>query len=189
MTVFMVATVLLLGAPSDLPVLGTAPDGALVDHGGKPFHTRDLAGQIWVADFIFTSCHSICPEATQALGKVRKRIADVPGVRFVSFSVDPEFDTPTRLRGFAKANGVALGGKTPWTFVTGKTSLGMRNLAKGFKIAAGPRIATGKGTFDIPHGSHAVLLDRLGRIRGFYKPESAGLANLERDMRRLAGAR
>lgn len=108
-----------------------------------------------------------------------------PRTQFVSFSVDPEVDTPARLTQYAKARALDL---SNWSFVTGD-SLSIRQVAvRGFKQGMGTRSPSLEktGAYDILHGTHLVLVDREGVIRGYYGTDDAGLSSLERDATYLA---
>jgi cytochrome oxidase Cu insertion factor (SCO1/SenC/PrrC family) len=89
-----------LPAPSSsteaLPLLWNAPEFLLTDQRGKPVNKAALAGHVWIADFIFTKCTTVCPLITAKMALLQRQIAD-PSVRFVSFSVDPEHDTEAAL--------------------------------------------------------------------------------------------
>src|SRR5450631_1214774 len=107
-----------LGPPAaPLPVLGTVPVFHARDQNGAAFGPQTLAGKPWVADFIFTRCPTVCPLMTERLSAVEPRLAE--RVHLVSLSVDPDFDTPERLRAFAAEHGVV----TPrWHFLTGDSA-------------------------------------------------------------------
>src|SRR4051794_11464825 len=74
--------------------LGRVPAFELTDQLGRKVRTGDLAGSAWVANFVFTRCPSVCPLLTAKFHALQKQLADLPRVRFVSISVDPEYDTP-----------------------------------------------------------------------------------------------
>ncbi len=102
-----------------LPVLFDAPKFALTDQNAKPFSNDQLHGKIWVADFIFTQCNSLCPLMTQNMANFQKKSAG-SGVQMVSFSVDPENDTPPILKDYAAKNGAD---ESRWHFLTGTRAL------------------------------------------------------------------
>lgn len=91
-------------------------DFELVDQHGNPFSSEELAGKIWVANFVFTSCTAECPLLSQQLSLVRRNIGDRPDVAFVSFSVDPQTDTPERLLTYAEP----YGPDPRWSLLTGE---------------------------------------------------------------------
>ena len=80
-----------------LPSLGTAPNFALVNQDARPFGSEQLAGKIWIADFIFTTCPGPCPIISTRMSELQRPL-EKSDVHLVSFTVDPEKDTPEVLR-------------------------------------------------------------------------------------------
>ena len=162
-----------------LPVLWAAPEFAYPDQNGRQFSSSDLRGHIWVSDFFFSSCTSICPMMTARMAALQKSIAD-PNVRFVSFSVDPDHDTPAVLRQYAtmwKADDAR------WRFL----STERRKLAV---TAAGMRtfVQPPDENTPIQHSSLFTLTDGDGQVRGVYdSADDVALRRLVRDAARLAG--
>ena len=76
-----------------LPVLYEAPSFSLVDQDGRPFSSDRLKGQVWVGALIFTNCPGVCPMMTQKMVKLQETVPS-PVVKLVTFTVDPESDTP-----------------------------------------------------------------------------------------------
>jgi len=170
-----------------LPRLSPVPDFQLVDQDGAPFAASRLDGEVWVADFVFTRCPSICPLLTSQMGNLARR-AEEAGLqaRFVSFSVDPVNDTPEVLRAYAEAHGADL---RRWTFLTGDLAAMRRAVVEGMRVRMGePGPSAGGGAYDIPHASHFVLVDRERRIRGYYASDREGQEKLFADLRRLLGS-
>jgi len=163
----------LLAQVPDLPVLGKLPSFRLVDQRSRAVTDRDLAGNVCVADFIFTTCKNECVVMTSRLAKVQRKVADVQGVRFVSFSVDPRHDTPVALRAFAKRHGAD---ERNWAFLTAGSEAPVQAVARGLGIHAGNR----------QHGQSYVLIDPQGRVRGYYSQDARRLRDLEQDIRKLA---
>ena len=96
-----------------LPSRGELPSFSLTGHHGEAVSRETFAGRVWVADFIFTRCGGICPAMTARLVQLR---GEVPAsVAFVSFTVDPEHDTPEVLSAYAKRARVS----GDWRFLTG----------------------------------------------------------------------
>jgi protein SCO1/2 len=109
--------------------------------------------------------------------------------RIVSFSVDPEKDTPQRLASYAKEYGVR---PEHWSFLTGPMDQVSKTVVEGFKIAMGKVPLQGSdgsnspgAIFDILHGEKFVLVDRQGRIRGYYDSDGEGMTRLIKDMKSL----
>jgi protein SCO1 len=169
-----VVTRVLRPAPPPLPVLSTLPAFTLTDQQGKPFGSADLAGQVWVAGFIFTRCPTICPAITATMARIQHRARGIAqGFRLVSFSVDPQYDTPPRLAAFAAQYRAS---PRLWHFVTGTSEAVKQTVVDGLKIAMGDaetRATAGEQDFaSIMHGTHFVLVDQRGRIRGYYDSSS-----------------
>jgi protein SCO1/2 len=173
--------------PAPLPDLGRVPLFHLTDQTGAPFAESSLHGRVWIANFIFTRCPDICPLFTQEMANVEGELADLTNVRYVSFSVDPDYDTPERLAAFAKEHHAT---SRRWSFVTGKSDDIQKVVVDGFKISLNREghPDAGKASFvNIVHGVHFILVDQQGVIRGYYDskdPERVKL--LIRDARRLA---
>jgi protein SCO1/2 len=154
------------------PVLAELPQFSLVDEDAKPVHRDDLLGRVWIADFVFTSCADACPRMQAKMKGLQERLRPLSqggNVGLLSVSVDPERDTPERLRQYAKTFGQRKG---QWRYFTGDQREIERTVVHGFHIAMAKVPSTNTDphleAFDILHGEHFVLVDRMGRIRGFY---------------------
>lgn len=174
-----------LRPPPPLPVLGQVPAFHLVDEKGAPFDAAAMAGHVQVVDFIFTRCPSSCPRLTARMAELQARLAkDGSDARLVSFSVDPDNDTPPVLAAYAAKAGAD---HARWTFVTGPVDDVTRAVVLGFKVSAA-KVATGAGDYDVTHGDWFVLVDRRGVIRGYYPTEEdADFGRLVKDTERLDG--
>ncbi|HEU4520588.1 MAG TPA: SCO family protein, partial [Thermoanaerobaculia bacterium] len=86
---------------SDLPKLFPVPNASLVDEDGRPVNLESMKGSVTVYDFIFTNCSGICPIMSRNMAELTSKIPDDAPVRFVSISVDPERDTPQKLKAYA----------------------------------------------------------------------------------------
>jgi protein SCO1/2 len=155
-------------------ILGTLPAFTLTDQRGQPFGTRDLAGKIWVADFIFTSCQEACPLLSQKMAEVGRRARHLgPDFHLVSISVDPERDTPARLAEYAGHYGAS---PLAWSFLTGPADAIEAAVTGGFKVGMGKEKIPGDGNFwQIFHGEHLVLVDRQLHIRGYFPATPEGI--------------
>jgi protein SCO1/2 len=174
-----------IALPKPLPVLSVVPDFRFIDQNGQPFGTAELRGKVWVANAIFTRCPSICTVSTKQMGEVQHRGRGL-GEHFhlVSFSVDPEHDTPDKLLAYARTHRVS---PRMWSFLTGRRNELTRTLNDGLKIYMGKQEAAGDDLMSIGHGSHFVLVDARMRIRGYYDlTEAGGLDALLRDAGLLA---
>src|SRR4051812_13072755 len=97
----------------EIPSFYTLPDFSLTDQTGHPVGLRDLAGKVWVADFIFTNCGGTCPLMTDEMRKLQDALPAV--VHFVSFTVDPTRDTSKVLAAYAAEHGAT---RDRWLFLT-----------------------------------------------------------------------
>jgi protein SCO1/2 len=170
----------ILNRPAPPPVLGAVPDFALTNRDGRTVHRADLAGQPWLADFVFTRCAASCPLMTLRMARLNRDLpADLP-VRLVSFTVDPDYDTPEVLERYAQSF------KAPdrWLFLTGGREEMHRLSKEGFKLA----VDAGGGPQDEPilHSTRFVLVDGEAKIRGYYEAfDEASMKKLRRDLERL----
>jgi protein SCO1 len=159
-----------------LPVLWTVPSYRLVDQDGRTRTPDELRGSVWVADFIFTSCKSVCPVLSAKMVQVQRAIAD-PRLKFVSFSVDPDRDTPEALKAYGKR---WAPDETRWTLLaTTKESLAA--LTKGMKTLVEPQ-ADPDATV---HSAELFLIDGQGQVRGLYATDGESFEELVPDARRL----
>jgi protein SCO1/2 len=150
-----------------LEVIDSIPSFTFSDQEGKPFGAGDMRGKVSVAAFMFTRCPTICPRITATMQVLQSRAQQqqVP-IHWVSFSVDPENDTPVVLDAYAREHNVDL---RSWTFVTGDSTEIRAVAEQGFKIAAEGKAEANTEHYGISHGSHLVLVDKRGQIRGYYR--------------------
>jgi protein SCO1 len=159
-------------------ILGTLPAFTLTDQRGQPFGTRELAGRVWVADFIFTACQEACPLLSQKMAEVGRRARHLgPDFHLVSISVDPARDTPARLAEYGERYGA---NPIAWSFLTGPAEAIEAAVEGGFKVGMGKEKvsggADGSGDFwQIFHGENLVLIDRQLRIRGYFSATPEGI--------------
>jgi protein SCO1/2 len=166
-----------------LPVYGQVPSFHLVDEHGAPFTSESMLGHVSVVDFVFTRCTSSCPRLTARMGELQSRLEGKKSrARLVSFSVDPENDTPPVLSQYSAH---AQADPARWSFVTGPPDDVERAVIFGFKVSAA-RVAKGANDYDVTHGDWFVLVDRRGNLRGYYPmDERDALAVLTDDVVRL----
>ena len=159
---------------SVLPVFGPAPDFSLIERSGKTLIKKDLEGRPWVADFIFTSCAGQCPFMSLEMKKLQTLFSRDRDLRFVSFSVDPQRDTPPILSEYADHYGAE---KERWFFLTGSQKEINRILA-GFFLNRVEEPAM--------HSTRFLLMDGTGQIRGYYdSSEPEGMRQLIHDIQIL----
>jgi protein SCO1/2 len=149
----------------ELPSFGMVPSFRLVDELGRPFTSDAMRGHVTIADFIFTRCSSSCPRLTARMYDLQSRLVEMKSrAKLVSFSVDPENDTPSVLSDYAAR---AHADTARWSFVTGPADDIERTVVFGFKMSAA-KVARGAGDYDVTHGDWFVLIDSRGEMRGYY---------------------
>lgn len=164
---------------------GPVPSFALTDQAGAPFTSDSLRGKVWAAAFVFTRCPMACPRVTRAMRRVQEDAARRKVALFlVSFSVDPDNDTPAVLRSYAREYGADL---ASWSFVTGDATVVRTTAEQGFKIAVEGTADPRRADFGITHGTQLVLVDGALHIRGFYATDDeAALARVVTDAAQIA---
>ena len=157
----MIDTLLQAAKPALVPAF------SLLDQAGRPFTEANLRGHVHVVDFIFTRCPTVCPLMTAQMRTLaRQAAAQGLDLRFASFSVDPGYDSPPRLRAYAEANQIDLG---RWSLVTGDADALEAAVTDGFHVMMGRAPDAGEDDFmSIFHGDHFVLVDAQAQIRGYY---------------------
>lgn len=149
---------------SGLPTLGEVPHFSLTNQEGQKFEsTAALANKVWVADFIFTTCHGPCPRMTAQMHKLQEDTKELTDVELVSFTVDPKTDTPEVLAAYAKQ---FKADPERWTFLTGTAEALNKLSFDTFRLG---NVGDGK----LEHSTRFVLIDRKGRIRGYYDTTDA----------------
>ena len=188
LVVVIAATVLQrMRRPEPPPVLGPAPAFILTNRDGRSVRGEHLAGRPWIADFIFTRCPASCPLMTARMARLDRELAQDHEVKLVSFSVDPDHDTPAVLQRYAESY------KAPprWLFLTGDKTEIYRLSRQGFKLGIEIPAATAPGgppVEPILHSTRFVLVDGLGRIRGYYDGfDEDSMRKLRRDLAAVEG--
>lgn len=154
----------------------SVPDFRLTNQQGEPLGLSDMAGKIWIADFIFTNCPTICPAMTQEMARLQSEFVADP-IYFVSFSVDPERDTTEVLTRYAKAYGAD---DRRWHFLTGDKAQIYQLAEQGFSLAAGHNGS------EILHSPRFVLVKADGNIQDYYDSRSPpAMLRLRRDVKTL----
>ncbi len=181
------AVAMLRARTTTLPRYGEVPVFALHDASGQPFGSAQLDGHVWVVDFIFTTCPEVCPRMSEDMGRlqtwlVNRALAD--RVRLVSVSVDPDRDTPEKLRAYAAQYQARPG---TWTFATGSQQAIEDAVVRGFKIGVSREKDDSEDGFAIVHGTKFVLVDGKRQIRGYYDAsDTVAMGKLRDDAAALA---
>lgn len=137
-------------------------DFSFTNQNGKTITQDDYKDVIYVADFFFTTCPTICPIMKDNMVWLQEQIKDMPDVKLLSFSVTPDIDTPEVLHEYAKEKGVR---DDKWNMVTGDKKA-IYYLARQSFLAV--KTADIGEMYDMVHTENFVLVDKKGRIRGFY---------------------
>ncbi|MBI1836155.1 MAG: SCO family protein [Flavobacteriia bacterium] len=143
--------------------------------------SKDMKGKIWIAEFFFTSCPTICPPMTRQMIRLNKNTKDLEKyLQFISFSINPTHDTPSELKKYIHKHHIKA---KNWQFFTGDEAktheLGINN----FQIFAGQDPASAGG---YAHSGAFTLVDREGYVRGVYLGTDPKEVNkLEKDLRKL----
>ncbi len=159
------------------------PDFECVNQANQPVRKADLVGGPWIASFIFTRCAGTCPKVVNQLRVLQDRLADVP-VRFVSFSVQPENDTPEVLARYAKNLGAD---EAKWLFLTGDKQVIDRLITTGFMQYVAPsRAPIPEPGWEVEHSNNVCLVDAKGVVVGKYNSLNDGeISLLRRDVAKL----
>jgi protein SCO1 len=172
-----------LAAAADSPdVFASVAPFALTERSGRTVLREDLLGRPWVAAFVFTRCSGPCPKVTSTMRRLQDRLPPESTARLVSVSVDPEWDTPAVLSEYASAVGAD---PERWWFLTGPEKTIDELIQKSFllPIERAPEGSVPVG-IRVSHRTQLVVVDKQGRVRGFYAGESD--ADLEAILARLA---
>ncbi|MFN3403573.1 MAG: SCO family protein [Cytophagaceae bacterium] len=140
----------------------TIPDFKLTNQDGNQFSSEALKGKITIVDFFFTRCGGICPKMTRHLGRVQDAFKNDSNVRIVSFTVDPVFDGVDVLKKYSAEFGAD---NNKWIFLTGTKDSIYQIAQKGFFLSA---MEDEANPVDFIHSEKLVLVDKVGRIRGYY---------------------
>lgn len=146
------------------------PNFMLTDQHGNAFNARQLQGKVWIADFVFTRCQGPCPMLTMQMAKLELKLKKDPRwnqMRLMSFSVDPEYDTPKVLTEHSSRVGQQT---KQWIWLTGGRKHMWDIINNGFKLAGGPTamVTDDPGHGLINHSTKFVLVDRKLRVRSYY---------------------
>jgi len=162
----------------------TIQEFSFTDQSGKSYGSRDLKGKIYVAEYFFTTCGTICPKMNAEMQRVQAAFKGNDAFKIVSFTVDPETDSVAQMKIYADGH---LADPNQWHFLTGdKTAL--YTLARRSFFVLKPAEAQNQGDVgsDFIHTNYFVLVDGQKRIRGYYDGTAPKEVNkLIVDVRRL----
>ncbi len=140
----------------------TIKNFSFTNQNGKIITEKNYEGKVYVADFFFTTCGSICPKMTTNLVQVQKAFLNNPKVMLLSHSVTPDIDDVAALKAYAQKNGVV---DSKWNLVTGDKKA-IYEMARKSYLAV--KIGKPSELYDMVHTENFVLVDTKRRVRGFY---------------------
>lgn len=194
LTLAAAAALYMVTRPKPLPEIGVMPDFKLVDQSGGIVTSESYAGKTLLVGFIYTNCPDICPMTTAKMRSIQQDLAQaglLGDVQLLSFSVDPERDTPDVLAKYAAQYKADLG---TWRFLTGGPEYVHRLIVEGFKFGTQKmdqhehdheKEITGGQPYMVSHTDRIALVDRQGRIRAAYHTEDLTTARILADLRQL----
>lgn len=173
---------LINGAYKKDTIYHTIPDFRLRSQEGKEISQAEFKNKIYVADFFFTTCRTICPIMSNQMGKVAEHYKDNATVLFLSHTVNPKYDTVAAMNAYAKAHNAKPG---KWFFVTGDKKQ-IYDLARNAYLLSATE--GNGGPADFVHTQNFALVDKEKRIRGFYDgTDSTDIKKLITDIDILLG--
>jgi protein SCO1/2 len=140
----------------------TIADFSLTNQNGKNITQQDYTGKIYIADFFFTTCPTICPIMTKNMADIQERIRQDTDVLLLSHSVTPTIDSVAQLKKYAIEKGIL---DAKWNLVTGDKKQ-IYELARKSYLAV--KTDGDGGAFDMIHTENFILVDKERRVRGFY---------------------
>jgi protein SCO1 len=141
------------------------PKFALIDQNGKPFTSAQTEGKVYVADFFFTRCGTICPKLSKALTRVQEDFQNNEDVLIVSHTVDPNHDTAEVLKNYAKQYDAKEG---KWFFLTESKAKMYDVILNGYMMSVADSSMLRKPEDAFVHTEKLLLIDKKGYIRGWY---------------------
>jgi protein SCO1/2 len=144
---------------SDLVEIGPVPEFKLTDQNGKTITDKDYLGKVYIVEFFFSTCPTICPKMNQNMLLLQKEYYGNPEFGIASITINPEYDTPQVLKEHAEHLGVK---HYNWHFLTGNQDYIMDLAKKGFNLYAGENSKV-PGGFE--HSGLFALIDKEGKIR------------------------
>jgi cytochrome oxidase Cu insertion factor (SCO1/SenC/PrrC family) len=146
--------------------LGLVDDFQFTERGGRLVSRDELKGQVWVASFVFTRCAGPCTQISGSMASLQERFAGQRDVLLVSFSVDPDHDTPAVLQEYAARYRAE---SDRWLFLTGERSKMYALITNSFKLGVGQNEGTARTPGnEVLHSTRLVLVDRHGQKRGYF---------------------
>lgn len=148
---------------ADLHTFSKIPDFEFTNQDGKTITNKDYEGKVYVAEFFFSTCPSICPLMNTQMVTIQDKFLGNPNFGIASFSITPEIDTPEILKEYAGRNKIT---HNNWHLLTGKSEKEVYDLSNnGFKLPSGKGGTDHGGMY---HSGNFALIDKNGYIRSRY---------------------
>ncbi len=174
----------------DLATIGKVPAFSFTDQNGETITNETFKDKIYIVEFFFTTCPSICPIMTENMIKIQDAFLGNPKVGIASFSIDPAHDTPAVLKEYAANKGIT---KPQWHLLTGEKEKIFKLANEGFNLYVGETSGAGGG---FEHSGFFALIDQEGNIRSridengnpivYYDGlEDKGIQMLKEDIKKL----
>jgi len=170
---------------------GTVGDFSFLERNGEQISQDNLKDKVWLASFVFTRCTGPCPQVCATLAQLQEKLKDVPELRIVTFTVDPERDNPKELNLFAEN---FRADPKRWFFLTGKEEDLHQLIKEKFHLAVGHNSPeNSKPGNEFIHSPRIVLIDKGGHIRGYFEgtpttPEGKPVDKFEEKIKALESA-
>ncbi len=151
-------------------VFTSIPAFSFTNQDGNTITEKEYEGKVYIADFFFTTCPSICPKMTNTLSLVQEKLKDEPNFAILSHSIDPEFDQPEILKAYSEKN---KANNKIWNFVTGDKET-IYDLCENYYMAYAKEDSLAEGGYI--HSGFLILVDKNKFVRAAYdgtRPELA----------------
>lgn len=172
------------GEPIETNMSEDLPDFEFTTQENETLALDDFKGNYWIADMVFTNCTTVCLPMTANMKSLQDMMAEegIDDVQLVSFSVDPDYDTPEVLKAYGESYEADF---SNWTFLTGYDFETIKEISiKSFKsmLAEAP-----EGTDQVTHGTKFYLINPEGKVIKFYDGvESANMQSIINDLKKIA---
>jgi len=177
-------------AKVDMATIGEVPQFSFTNQNGETITNQDYKGKVYVAEFFFTTCPSICPIMNRNMVKIQNEFYGNPNLGIASFTINPEFDTPEILKAYAESYKITNPG---WHLLTGDKTEIYKLANTGFNLYVA-EAAEVEGGFE--HSGYFALIDQEGNIRSRYDKngnpliyynglEAEGIRMLKKDIKLL----
>jgi protein SCO1 len=183
-SLILLVVFLVISCTEKLPVEGSFPDTALTDHNGREFHFSELDGKVVLVSYIFTNCPDICHIIGNKINILKVKLEDKgygDRVAYVSISIDPQNDTPEKLKMHAQHMNFDM---SNWYFVTGSIGSVYKLIAEAGIFPMREEAQNNLGYVMI-HRDRVSLVDKKGHIRKHYKGTTFDYDEVTKDIKSL----